>query len=121
MSEPPLTSEPPPKKPQPQAAVSRPALELLRLDALERMTHGELAAAMAAALGMSRATTGAGRPCKLTPLQQRQVFTCLDGKHPRPMQIDRCDVAPAAGGQQANAYQPTHCQPRANARTKGHL
>lgn len=86
---------------RPPVAASRQALEQLRLRALERMNQGESPAQVAAALGMSRAwayqcraaarqhgaqallaTTGAGRPCKLTLEQQRQVFACLDGKHP---------------------------------------
>jgi len=84
--------------------VSHEALEEMRLVALARMRENESPAAVAESFGLHRSwaykilskasgrgrgarvlrsTKGTGRPRKLTPQQERQVFVCLNGKNPQ--------------------------------------
>jgi transposase len=82
--------------------VSRAALEEMRLVAAERMSEGESPASVAASFGLHRgwaykvlikaqtqgkqalrSTKGTGRPRTVTPAQERQVFSWINGKNPR--------------------------------------
>jgi len=89
--------------------VSHEALEEMRLVALARMRENESPAAVAESFGLHRSwaykilskasgrgrgarvlrsTKGTGRPRKLTPRQEHQVFVCLNGKNPRQYGFD---------------------------------
>ncbi len=78
-------------------------LEEMRVLAVQRMSEGEHPDAVAASLGMNRSwaykcraavqgrgrglralrsTKGTGRPRKLTPTQERQVYRWVNGKRP---------------------------------------
>jgi transposase len=84
-------------------------LEEMRLLAVQRMNEGERAADVAASFGMHRSwafkcraavrgrgkglralrsTKGTGRPRKLTPAQEQQVFRWINGKNPRQYGFD---------------------------------
>ena len=88
-------------------AVSRVALEEMRVMALQRMREGESPAAVAASFGLHRgwgykvlakakgrgtrallSTKGTGRPRTLTVAQERQVFRWVNGKNPRQYGFD---------------------------------
>lgn len=88
-------------------AVSRAALEEMRVMALERMREGESPADVAASFGLHRgwaykvlskarsrgkrallSTKGTGRPRTLTVAQERQVFRWINGKNPRQYGFD---------------------------------
>lgn len=93
---------------------TRQAQQERRVLAATRINLGENPSQVAASLGMSRAwayqcyaalrkhgvaslsaSSGGGRPCKLTPMQQDQIFGCLNGKRP-----DQCDLAGSLWTQQ---------------------
>jgi transposase len=97
-----------------QPAPNRQAQQERRVLAATRISQGEQPSQVAASLGMSRAwayqcyaalqkhgptslsaSSGGGRPCKLTPMQQDQIFGCLNGKRP-----DQCDLAGSLWTQQ---------------------
>jgi len=84
-------------------------LEEMRLLAVQRMNEGERAADVAASFGMHRSwafkcraavrgpgkglralrsTKGTGRPRKLTPAQEQQVFRWINGKNPQQYGFD---------------------------------
>ena len=84
-------------------------LEEMRVLAVKRMNEGEHPAAVAASLGLNRSwaykcraavkgrgrglkalrsTKGTGRPRKLTPAQERQVFRWVNGKRPDQYSFD---------------------------------
>jgi len=84
-------------------------LEEMRVLAVKRMSEGEHPAAVAASLSLNRSwaykcraavkgsgrglkalrsTKGTGRPRKLTPAQERQVFRWVNGKRPDPYSFD---------------------------------
>lgn len=84
-------------------------LEEMRVLAVQRMKEGEHPDAVAASLGMNRSwaykcraavqgrgrglkalrsTKGTGRPRKLTPVQERQVFRWVNGKRPDQYSFD---------------------------------
>jgi transposase len=84
-------------------------LEEMRVLAVQRMKEGEHPDAVAASLGMNRSwaykcraavkgrgrglkalrsTKGTGRPRKLTPMQERQVFRWVNGKRPDQYSFD---------------------------------
>lgn len=84
-------------------------LEEMRVLAVQRMSEGEHPDAVAASFGMNRSwaykcraaargrgrglkalrsTKGTGRPRKLTPLQERQVFRWVNGKRPDQYGLD---------------------------------
>lgn len=88
-------------------AVSRAALEEMRVMALQRMREGEPPAAVAESFGLHRgwaykvlakakgrgtrallSTKGTGRPRTLTVAQERQVFRWVNGKNPRQYGFD---------------------------------
>jgi len=89
--------------------ISRKALEEMRLMAYERMVEGEHPADVSASFGFHRgwaykvrakargrgrgqralrSRSGAGRPRKLTPAQERQVFRWVNGHTPRQYGFD---------------------------------
>ncbi|MDR2213526.1 MAG: IS630 family transposase [Pseudomonadales bacterium] len=87
--------------------VSHAALEEMRLIAAARMSEGESPAVVAASFGFHRgwaykvqakvqaegqqsllSTKGTGRPRTLTPAQERQVFSWVNGKNPRQYGFD---------------------------------
>ena len=91
-------------------------LEEMRVLAVQRMNEGEHPGDVAASLGMHRSwgykcramakgrgqglralrsTKGTGRPRKLTPAQERQVFRWVNGK--RPDQCRTMDAPNSAG------------------------
>lgn len=93
---------------------TRQAKQERRVLAATRIDQGEHPSLVAASLGMSRAwayqcfaamrkhgptslsaSTGGGRPCKLAPTQQSQIFGCLNGKRP-----DQCDLSGSLWTQQ---------------------
>ena len=84
-------------------------LEEFRLLALRRVREGEAPSAVIKSLGMNRTSIyrwlktasgrgkgeralasrpATGRPCKLTPTQQAQVFRWINGKDPRQYGLD---------------------------------
>lgn len=88
---------------------SHETLEQFRMLGIERIKQGESPAWVAESFGMHRswgyriakraagqgrgkralkATVGTGRPRKLTPAQEREVFRCMDGKHPHQYGFD---------------------------------
>lgn len=88
-------------------AVSRSALEEMRVMALHRMREGESPSEVAASFGLHRgwaykvlvkakgrgerallSTKGTGRPRALTLAQERQVFRWVNGKNPRQYGFD---------------------------------
>lgn len=88
---------------------SHETLEQFRMLGIERIRQGENPARVAESFGLHRSwgyrieqraagrghgkralksTVGTGRPRKLTPAQEREVFRCMDGKHPHQYGFD---------------------------------
>lgn len=88
---------------------SHETLEQFRMLGIERIKQGESPARVAESFGMHRSwgyriakraagrghgkralksTLGTGRPRKLTAAQEREVFRCMDGKHPHQYGFD---------------------------------
>ncbi len=88
---------------------SHETLEQFRMLGIERIRQGENPARVAESFGLHRSwgyrieqraagrghgkralksTIGTGRPRKLTPRQEREVFRCMDGKHPHQYGFD---------------------------------